>query len=80
MNYDIYWLPTQQSGFAQSCPFVNILAGTYIPPSTPWPNGYYVVAQGLTFEQFTQVDNDANNHVCLDVKPASTPPQSPTGR
>ncbi len=80
MNYDIYWLPLQQAGFATACPFVNILGGTYVAPSFDWPNGYFWVAQSLSTVEYDDVNINADNHVCLDIRPATTPPGSPHGR
>lgn len=79
-EYSIYWQPQNQTLFYSICPFVNFTEGAYYPPSTEFPNGYFHVYQNLNSNQFTQVDDAANNHVCIDIKPATRPPQSPTQR
>lgn len=79
-EYLIWYEPSQQSTFISMCPFINVNQAIYNSPTTEWPNGWYHVYQYLNNNQFQQVDVAANSHVCINIKPATRPPYSPTGR
>lgn len=78
--YIIYWQPQLQSEFSQQCPFVNVIEGVFYTASQEWPNGYFRLEQSLNENQFEQVDEAANQLICIDIKPAPQPPGNPHGR
>lgn len=45
-----------------------------------WPAGYRVIENFLDTEQFDIIDALAENHICIDIKPAPRPSGSPLGR
>ena len=78
--YIIWWYPTQQNAFATECSFIDIENATFVEPSESYPEGFNYVEQDLSPEQFVIVDDAADNHVCIDIKPMPHPPGSPLGR
>ncbi len=79
-NYIIYWTLAQEETFVETCPFINIELGLLQPESEEWPDGYKMLEQELTTIQFGSVDNAADEHICIDIKPAPAPPGNPHGR
>ncbi len=79
-NFAILWQPQLQFDLSQLCPFLNLTSGTFHEAVPEWPNGYFQLDQNLNNNQFEQVDDAANNHVCIDIKPSPYPPGTPTGR
>lgn len=79
-NYSIYWQPQLTANFAAQCPFLNLNSPDFFPPIAEWANGYCVKEFDLTPAQFSIVDNQANMHVCIDVRPSPRPSGSPHGR
>lgn len=79
-RYVLYWTPTQEQNFAQMFPELDQENANYENPTPEWENGYNWVEQDLTPEQFVIVDGLANNHICIDVKPAPRPSGNPLGR
>jgi hypothetical protein len=79
-EYTIYWQPQLQANFQTQCSFLNLLNPNYVPPVAEWVNGYLYKVVGLNDNQFNQVDQCANTHVCIDIKPSPTPPGNPHGR
>lgn len=79
-EYIIWWTPAQQSTLISMYPFLNVDQAVYNTPTTEWPNGWFHLYQYLNNNQFNQLDGAADNHLCINIKPATRPPYSPTGR
>lgn len=79
-EYVIWWQPQLQPQVISQAPFLSYALAQYNNPTAQWVNGYYRLQQQLSPSQFAIVDNLANNHVCIDVKPSPYPPTSPTQR
>lgn len=79
-QYSIWWTPNNQAAFLALCQFIDIEESTFYEATTEWPNGFFFLEQDLNPNQFTQVDNAANAHVCIDIKPSPQPPGNPHGR
>lgn len=78
--YTIFFEPTKEQDLLQLFPELDQENANYEQPTPQFPDGYNWVEQELTPEQFVLLDNAANNHVCIDIKPSPYPPGNPLGR
>jgi hypothetical protein len=76
----IWWKPTQENLLVAECPFIQTEMAEFVEPTVQYPEGFHYTEQMLSPEEFAIVDQAANNHSCMDIKPAPHPPYSPTGR
>lgn len=79
MFYSVYWQPSKHNEFAAASG-LNLSNYDEITNDPAWPNGYRVWEFDLSGEQYDQIDQLADAHVCITLKPAPRPPYSPTGR
>jgi hypothetical protein len=80
MQYSIYFEPQKEAELLEEAEFLNTENAELITNDPMWPGGYKVFEQDINGAEFETLDELANEHVCIDLKPSPRPPYGPVAR